>query len=77
MLEWDAKPIVLDTIMNFWGRSLPGAVALKNSGLGGTLDDQIQGPAASHDIGVDPASRSSRSASTRNASTGTTWRYGP
>ncbi len=42
MLESDAKPIVLDTVMNFWGRSLPGAVGLKNSGLGGTLDDQIQ-----------------------------------
>jgi hypothetical protein len=42
MLESDAKPIVLDAIMNFWGRSLPGAVGLKNSGLGGTLDDQVQ-----------------------------------
>jgi adenylate cyclase len=40
MFEADAKPIVLDTVMNFWGRLLPGAVGLKNSGLGGTLDDQ-------------------------------------
>jgi adenylate cyclase len=42
MLEGKEKPIVLDTVMNFWGRSLPGAVGLKHSGLGGTLDDQIQ-----------------------------------
>lgn len=42
MLEANEKPIVLDTVMNSWGQSLPGAVGLKHSGLGGALDDQIQ-----------------------------------
>jgi adenylate cyclase len=42
MLASDARPLVLDTATHYWGRSLSGAVALKDSGLGGTLDDQIQ-----------------------------------
>jgi adenylate cyclase len=42
MLESGARPIVLDTATHFWGRSIPGAIALKDSGLGGAPDDQIQ-----------------------------------
>jgi hypothetical protein len=42
MLEDKNRAVVLDTVMNFWGRSLPGATGLRNSGLGGTLDDPLQ-----------------------------------
>ena len=42
VLKSGVRPIVLDTVMHFWGRSLPGAVGLRNAGLGGTLEDQIQ-----------------------------------
>jgi adenylate cyclase len=42
ILELDAVPIMVDPAMHFWGRSIPGAVGLKDCGLGGSLDDQIQ-----------------------------------
>jgi adenylate cyclase len=36
------KPLVLDTIMHSWGRSIPGAVGLAGAGLGGSIDDLAQ-----------------------------------
>lgn len=38
----DEKPIVIDTMINWWGRSIPGAVGLKFVGLGGDFVDQAQ-----------------------------------
>jgi adenylate cyclase len=35
-------PLVLDTGLYSWGHSLPDAVGLANSGLGGTIDDAAQ-----------------------------------
>ena len=37
----DHKPLVLDT--GRWGRSIPGAVGLWGSGIGGSLSDDYQG----------------------------------
>jgi TolB-like protein/class 3 adenylate cyclase len=37
----DQKPLVLDTI--YWGRSIPGAIALQGSGIGGSTSDEYQG----------------------------------
>jgi hypothetical protein len=39
----DARPLVIDTVSNSWGRSLPGAIGLKFSGLGGSFTDEAQG----------------------------------
>jgi adenylate cyclase len=36
------KPIVIDTALYSWGRSLPGAIGLKNAGLGGSFSDSAQ-----------------------------------
>ncbi len=36
------KPIVIDPGLYFWGVSLPGAVWLKNAGLGGSMTDSAQ-----------------------------------
>jgi adenylate cyclase len=38
----DGKPLVLDALSYFSGRSLPGAVGLPNAGSGGTFDDHGQ-----------------------------------
>ncbi len=38
----EQKPIVLDTVANSWGKSLPGAIGLRRSGLGGTFSDRAQ-----------------------------------
>jgi len=38
----NARPVVIDTVMNSWGRSLPGAVGLRFSGLGGSFSDEAQ-----------------------------------
>ncbi len=37
-----ARPVVIDTVSYSWGRSIPGAVGLKFSGLGGSLTDPMQ-----------------------------------
>lgn len=38
----DTKPIVIDTMHCSWGRSLPGAIGLTFSGLGGDVTDEAQ-----------------------------------
>ncbi len=38
----EAPPLVIDTGSNSWGRSIPGAVGLRFSGLGGSFDDEAQ-----------------------------------
>jgi adenylate cyclase len=38
----ESRPIVIDTMTYFWGQSIPGAVGLKYSGLGGTFTDAAQ-----------------------------------
>jgi tetratricopeptide (TPR) repeat protein len=38
----EARPIVIDTVSNSWGRSIPGAVGLKYAGLGGSFTDGAQ-----------------------------------
>ena len=35
-------PLVIDTVSNSWGRSIPGAIGLKFSGLGGSFTDEAQ-----------------------------------
>jgi DNA-binding winged helix-turn-helix (wHTH) protein/tetratricopeptide (TPR) repeat protein len=35
-------PLVLDTMNHFWGRSLPGAIGLEGSGVGGSFMDKAQ-----------------------------------
>jgi adenylate cyclase len=42
LLLADAKPLVIDTVSNSWGRSIPGAVGLRFSGLGGSFADEAQ-----------------------------------
>ena len=42
MLESDVRPIVLETVTHFWGRSIPGAIGLTSVGMGGTLTDGTQ-----------------------------------
>jgi TolB-like protein/Tfp pilus assembly protein PilF/rhodanese-related sulfurtransferase len=42
MLESGARPIVLDTLTHFWGRSIPGSIGLTSAGIGGTLTDGTQ-----------------------------------
>ncbi len=38
----EVRPIVIDTVSNSWGRSIPGAVVLKFVGLGGSFTDTAQ-----------------------------------
>src|SRR5262249_43578023 len=38
----NVRPLVIDTVSNSWGRSIPGAVGLKFSGLGGSVADEAQ-----------------------------------
>jgi adenylate cyclase len=38
----EKKQIVVDTGLYSWGRSIPGAVGLKNAGLGGSYTDTAQ-----------------------------------
>jgi adenylate cyclase len=38
----DAQPIIIDTMMYTWGRSLPGAIGLKHAGLGDSFTDELQ-----------------------------------
>jgi adenylate cyclase len=38
----DRKPIVIDPLTYFWGRSLPGAVGLRDAGWGGSTSDTLQ-----------------------------------
>ena len=38
----DSKPIVIDTGLYSWGRSIPGAIGLQNAGLGGSYADKMQ-----------------------------------
>jgi adenylate cyclase len=38
----ERKPIVIDPLLYSWGRSIPGAVGLKNAGQGGSTSDQVQ-----------------------------------
>jgi tetratricopeptide (TPR) repeat protein len=37
-----SSPLVIDTAQYLWGRSIPGAVGLRFSGLGGSLGDEAQ-----------------------------------
>jgi len=37
-----ARPVVIDTLTYSWGRSIPGAVGLSFSGLGGDFADEAQ-----------------------------------
>ena len=36
------KPIIIDPLGYFWGYSIPGAVGLKNAGIGGSMTDETQ-----------------------------------
>ncbi|MEA2789119.1 MAG: adenylate cyclase, partial [Acetobacteraceae bacterium] len=38
----ERKPIVVDPLLYSWGRSIPGAVGLKNAGWGGETSDTMQ-----------------------------------
>jgi tetratricopeptide (TPR) repeat protein len=38
----EQKPVIVDTMFNWWGFSLAGAVALQNSGWGGSTSDTMQ-----------------------------------
>lgn len=38
----ESKPLVIDTVANFWGRSIPGAIGLRGAGVGGNFDDPVQ-----------------------------------
>jgi len=38
----ERKPVIIDPLTYFWGQSIPGAVGLKNAGIGGTLSDRAQ-----------------------------------
>ncbi|HEX5006187.1 MAG TPA: rhodanese-like domain-containing protein, partial [Hyphomonadaceae bacterium] len=38
----DVRPLVIDTVSNSWGISIPGAVGLRFSGLGGSFTDEAQ-----------------------------------
>jgi tetratricopeptide (TPR) repeat protein len=38
----ERKPVIVDTMFNWWGFSLTGAVALQNSGWGGSMSDTMQ-----------------------------------
>jgi len=36
------KPVVIDTVNRSWGRSIPGAIGLQHSGVGGSLAGELQ-----------------------------------
>jgi adenylate cyclase len=38
----EARPVIVDTLTNSWGRSLPGAIGLRYAGVGGSVDDAGQ-----------------------------------
>jgi tetratricopeptide (TPR) repeat protein len=38
----ERKPLVIDPLLYFWGRSLPGAIGLRYAGIGGALTDEAQ-----------------------------------
>lgn len=38
----EARPVVIDTVTNSWGRSIPGAIGLKYAGIGGGFADAAQ-----------------------------------
>jgi rhodanese-related sulfurtransferase len=38
----EAQPLVIDTVSNSWGKSIPGAIGLKFSDLGGSFVDGAQ-----------------------------------
>jgi TolB-like protein/DNA-binding winged helix-turn-helix (wHTH) protein/Flp pilus assembly protein TadD len=38
----DSHPLILDTVSSSWGISVPGAIGLKFSGLGGSFGDEAQ-----------------------------------
>ena len=38
----ERKPVIIDPLLYFWGRSLSGAVGLRNAGIGGTITDGAQ-----------------------------------
>jgi hypothetical protein len=38
----EQKPVIVDTMFNWWGFSLAGAVALQNAGWGGSMSDTMQ-----------------------------------
>jgi adenylate cyclase len=38
----DTRLLVIDTVLNSWGRSIPGAIGLRFSGAGGDLADEVQ-----------------------------------
>ena len=39
----ERDPVIVDALTYFGGRSIPGAVALKDAGFGGTFSDDMQG----------------------------------
>src|SRR3954465_10705735 len=38
----EKNPVIVDTMLYSWGRSVPGAMGLRNVGLGGTFEDGAQ-----------------------------------
>jgi hypothetical protein len=38
----EARPVVIDTATNSWGRSFPGAIGMKYAGIGGSFADAAQ-----------------------------------
>ena len=38
----DRKPVVIDPMLYWWGRSIPGAIGLKHAGSGGSYSDTMQ-----------------------------------
>jgi tetratricopeptide (TPR) repeat protein len=38
----EARPVVIDTVSYSWGRSIPGAIGLRYSGVGGSFTDVVQ-----------------------------------
>jgi TolB-like protein len=38
----DRKPIVIDPMLYWWGRSIPGAIGFKHAGAGGSYSDTMQ-----------------------------------
>jgi len=37
-----SEPVIIDAMNHFWGRSLPGAIGLMGSGVGGNFTDRAQ-----------------------------------
>jgi len=38
----ERKPVVIDLLSHSWGRSIPGAIGLRDAGVGGTFNDGAQ-----------------------------------